>query len=308
MRLPKDRALKHSQCGNTASWFLGVVSGLKYLRVLFCYDRMCPQCGNKGGQIHKRRKRRILDKIKKEYGSLEGLGLRKFVFTLPLSVRCQMRNKKALNALFVDVAKVVKPLFSGRQIHLSIHLFGDKDHVYKPHINVYVVERLNVAGGCQMRISSEMLAAVKRDYVAALVKRGFEVDAADVHYSFTLHRGRFLHGVNYLARPCPDEKTLSALEIDDKDLFDFLMSDEMRHFHFIRSLRVQVASDQFMAGVGVIHFEKLKYIEKRRFSWVRFSDEYRVHERVEVFPGLYAIRSGGLTVNDMRMFEGHEDG
>jgi hypothetical protein len=29
---------------------------------------------------------------------------------------------------------------------------------------------------------------------------------------------------------------------------------------------------------------------------------------VEVFPGFYAIRSGGLSVDDLRMFEGHGDG
>lgn len=308
MKLLTDRKLKHSLCGRSASWFEGITSGLKYARVLSCYDRLCPSCGNKGGQIHKRRARRVLDNIKRQYGSLDGLALRKFVFTLPASVRGQMRNKKALNALFIDVERILKPLFPGRQVHLSLHPFGDRDYVYKPHVNAYVVARRNVPGGCQMRISSEMLAMLKGAYVSALVKRGFDVESVDVHYSFTLDRGRFLHGVKYLTRPCPDEKTLSALEVDDPDLFAFMMSDEMKGFQFIRSLRVDVASDQFMAGVGVIKFEKMRFIKRVSFSWASFIDDVRPHERVEVFPGFYAIRSGGLSVDDLRMFEGCGDG
>jgi hypothetical protein len=303
-----DRKLKHALCGRLASWFEGITSGLKYVRVLSCYDRLCPSCGNKGGQIHKRRARRVLDKIKRQYGSLDGLVLRKFVFTLPASIRNQMRNKKSLNAFFVDVEKLLKPLFPGRQIHLSLHPFGDRDHDYKPHVNAYVVARRNVSGGCQMRISPEMLAMLKRAYVSALVRRGFDVESVDVHYSFTLDRGRFLHGVKYLTRPCPDEKTLSALEVDAPDLFDFMMSDEMKGFQFIRSLRVEVALDQFMAGVGVIKFEKMRFIKKVAFSWSVFIDTFRYHERVEVFPGFYAIRPGGLSADDLRMFRGCEDG
>jgi len=278
------------------------------MRVLSCYDRMCPLCGNKGGQIHKRRARRVLDGVKRLYGSLDGLALRKFVFTLPASVRDQMRNKKSLNAFFIDVEKLLKPLFPGRQIVLSLHPFGDRDHDYKPHVNAYVVERRNIPGGCQMRISTDMLAMLKGAYVSALVRRGFEVGAVDVHYSFTLDRGRFLHGVKYLTRPCPDQKTLSALEVDDPDLFAFMMSDEMKGFQFIRSLRVDVAPDQFLAGVAVIKFEKMRFIKKAAFSWPAFIDAVRPHERVEVFPGFYAIRPGGLSVEDLRMFEGHEDG
>jgi len=308
VRLPTERKLKHALCGRSASWFEGIQSGLKYARVLSCYDRLCPSCGNKGGQIHKRRARRVLDNIKRQYGNFDGLALRKFVFTLPASVRDQMRSKKALNALFLDVEKLLKPLFPGRQIHLSLHPFGDRDHVYKPHVNAYVVARRNVSGGCQMRITGEMLAMLKGAYVSALVKRGFDVAFVDVHYSFTLDRGRFLHGVKYLTRPCPDEKTLSALAVDDPDLFAFMMSDEMKGFQFIRSLRVEVGQGQFLAGVGVIKFEKMRFIKKVAFSWASFIDAVRAHERVEVFPGFYAIRPGGLSVEDLRMFEGFEDG
>lgn len=308
MKLQTDRKLKHALCGRSASWFEGQDSGLKYARVLSCHDRLCPSCGNKGGVNHKRRARRVLDQIKRQYGSLDGLALRKFVFTLPASVRDQMRNKKALNALFIDVERLLKPLFLGRQVHLSLHPFGDKDHVYKPHVNAYVIERCNVSGRCQMRISADMLALLKGAYVSALVRRGFDVELVNVHYSFTLDLGRFLHGVKYLTRPCPDQKTLSALELEDPDLFEFMMSDEMKGFQFIRSLRVDVASDQFLAGVAVIKFEKMRFIKKVAFSWASFIDVFRSHERVEVFPGFYAIRSGGLSVDDLRMFEGFEDG
>ena len=118
MKLLTDSKLKHALCCRSASWFEGQASGLKYARVLSCHDRLCPSCGNKGGNNHKRRVRRALDKIKRQYGSLDGLALRKFVFTLPASVRDQMRSKKALNALFVDVERLLKPLFTCSQVHL----------------------------------------------------------------------------------------------------------------------------------------------------------------------------------------------
>lgn len=308
MKLQTDRKLKHLLCGRSASWFEGVTSGLKYMKVLSCYDRFCPSCGNKGGQIHKRRARRVLDQIKRQYGCLDGLALRKFVFTLPASVREKMRNKKALNAFFIDVERLLKPLFPGRQIHLSLHPFGDRDRDYKPHVNAYVVERRNIPGGCQLRIAPEMLIMLKSAYVKSLVKRGFDVDLVDVHYSFTLDRGRFLHGVKYLVRPCPDQKTLFALDVDDPELFAFMMSNEMKGFQFIRSLRVKVSPDQFVMGVAVIKFEKMKFVKTGAFLWSSFVDVFRSHERIEVSPGFYAIRPGGLSVDDLRMFEGCDDG
>jgi hypothetical protein len=69
-----------------------------------------------------------------------------------------------------------------------------------------------------------------------------------------------------------------------------------------------VAPGQFLEGVSVISFEKMKFIKKAAFSWSAFIDAFRAHERVEVFPGFYAIRPGGLSVKDLAMFEGFEDG
>ena len=306
--MPLDRKFKHAQCGKTATWFEGVDSGLKYARVLSCYDRLCPKCGNKGGQIHKRRNRRILDKIKRGCGSLDGLSFRKFVFTLPLSVRDSMRDKKALNHFFIDVADILKPLFPGRQIFLSLHLFGDRDQIYKPHVNAYVVERRNTPGGCSLRLSRDVLASIKDSHVSALIKRGFNVDVADVHYSFTLDKAHFLHGVKYFARPCPDEKILSDLEFSDPELYEFLMSDEMKRFQFIRSLKMKVDENQYLEGVPVIRFEKMRYLGRSPFVWSNFVNDYRVFERMEIFPGFYAIRSGGLLDRDRAMFAGAGDG
>ena len=82
----------------------------------------------------------------------------------------------------------------------------------------------------------------------------------------------------------------------------------MKGFQFVRPLRVEVSPGQFMAGVSVIKFEKMRYIKKGSFSWSAFIDDYRLHERIEVFPGFYAIRPGGLSASDLRMFEGCEDG
>lgn len=307
-QFPKDRALRHSLCRKSASWFEGQASGLKYVHILACNDRLCPTCGNKGGYIHKRRVRRFLDGVKKAYGSIDGLGLRKFVFTLPADLRDSMQNRKALNGYFLSVEKVMKPLFPGRMIFLSSHLFGDRDLDFKPHINAYVVERLDIAGGVKMKLDSDFLSKVKNDYVLALVKLGYDVVMADVHYSFTLDRARFLHGIRYLTRPSPDQKMLVALGSVNPGLYDFLLSEEMKGFQFVRVLRVKVDRNQYVQGVSVIKFEKMKFLETKKFVWASFTDFYRVHERIEVFPGLYACRSGGLSLADYDRFKGAEDG
>jgi hypothetical protein len=307
LKLETDRSLKHALCGKGATWFEGLDSGLKYVRRLFCYDRLCPVCGNKGGAIHKRRKRRLIDAVKRLYGSLVGLGLRKFVFTLPADLRGAMRSKVALNKFFIVVEKIMKARFPGRLIEFELHLFGDKDKDFKPHLNAQVVERLGVRGG-RMKLSKEDLAAIKADYVRLLVKEGYDVSAAGVNYGFTLDKSHFLHCVNYVTRPCPDEKMLTALKIEDPGLFDFLLSDVMKGFQFIRNTRGLVDADQFVEGDGVIQFERMRYIEKTRFCLERFTDTYRVHERMEVYPGLYACRSGGLTPEDRKRFAGCEDG
>lgn len=136
-----------SLCGKYANRFEGAESGMKYFQVLHCYDLNCPVCGVPGGWIHLRRKKQMIEKIKKHYGSLDGLAFRKFVFTLPSDIRSELMSRDELNSFFRIVAGVVKKFFPGRLIFESIHLFGDEDDVYKPHINAYIVERLKNALG-----------------------------------------------------------------------------------------------------------------------------------------------------------------
>ena len=296
----KSRSLRVELCGKYANHFEGQVSGLHYIHRLFCYDVTCPTCGKVGGHIHKRRKELFIDKVKKHYGCLEGLGLRKFVFTLPSEVRADLLDRGELNLFMRIVEKVVKPFYSGRLIGFSFHLFGDKDADYKPHINVYVVERLNVAGGCKMKIDKWVLATIKKKYLAALLKKGFMIDDVVLHYGFTLKMPQFFHGVKYFTRPCPCYDLLMQLSETNPSLYAFLLSEEMKGFQFIRWGRCKVDADQFQDGEGVPHqiMEKLDYLGREKFEWERFIDEWRVYERVEIRDGVYACRAGGLSPAD----------
>jgi hypothetical protein len=175
LNLPKSRSLRVSLCGEYVNHFQGQESGLQYFHRLFCYDLTCPVCNSKGGMIHKRRKLLIRERIKKSYGVLDDLALGKFVFTLPSEIRAELLSRNDLNAFFRLVRGVMKSFYPDRLICYSVHLFGDRDLIFKPHINAYVIERLAVSGGCKMKLEVDALAAVKSAYLLALNHAGYDI-------------------------------------------------------------------------------------------------------------------------------------
>jgi len=299
-RIKKDRSLRVSMCGDYVSRFEGRESGLTYFHRLFCYDSTCPKCNSKGGMIHKRRKLLIREKIKKSYGALDGLALRKFVFTLPSDIRSELLSRDSLNAFFRCVEGVMKPFYPGRLIYYSIHLFGDRDLIFKPHINAYVVERLDVVGGCQMLLGPDVLASVKSAYLLSLCRAGYAAAGVVVNYKFTLKASHFFHGIKYFSRPCPDYNILMKLADENVYLYNFLVSDEMKKFPFIRCSRGAVALNQYKSGAGseLVKMERLDFKGRENFSYRVFIHEWRVFERLEVLPGIYCCRSGGFTSAD----------
>lgn len=294
----KTREEKRSCCGRFANLMNGLSSGRDYFNVLYCHDTLCPICGKKGGQNHKKRKRKILDQIISEYGSLDGLASRRFVFTVPSEVRELLQDREALNVLLHDVHELLKKEFPGRQVYSALHPVGDKSSDFHPHVDVCVIERLNVQGGVRMRLGHDRLDIIKNGFVASLQRRGYEIDDAVVWYGFNLKKAQFLHSLKYVSRPCPDYEQRKIIETENPALFQFLESDEMRGFKFVRKLRVKVDQSQYIEGKKTVKLEKMRFVERVPFNWSKFTDQYRLHERCEVFPGFWTVRNGGFTDDD----------
>lgn len=307
LNVPKSRSLRVSLCGEYVNHFQGQESGLQYFHRLFCYDSTCPVCNSKGGMIHKRRKLLIRERIKKSYGVLDDLAERKFVFTLPSEIRSELLSRDDLNAFIRLVRSVMKLFYPDRLVVYSVHLFGDRDLIFKPHINAYVIERLAVAGGCQMRLGVDDLATVKSVYLRALNNAGYNVAGVVVNYKFTLKVSQFFHGIKYLSRPCPDYEILMKLADENPSLYAFLISDEMKGFQFVRYSRGSVAPNQYKAGEGgvLVKMEKLVFKGREKFNHKVFIDEWRVYERIEVLPGVFCCRSGGFTPADKVFLKEH---
>jgi hypothetical protein len=303
----KSRESRLSLCGKAIVFLEGVITGIKYLRVMLCFDLLCPVCGVKNGPVHKRRKILIIKKVKRLYGSLDGLAFRKFVFTLPENFRSDLLSKDELNKFIRIAVGVVKKFYPGRLLSSSIHLFGDIDLVYKPHVNVYVVERINAPGksyGIKMKIDPGVLCEVKARYLKGLRGAGYSLDAADVNYTFTLKKPQFMHSIKYFTRPCPDYTILKALESENKPLYDFLLSDEMRGFKYIRHSRQVVDPSQFVPCDDICKLEKLRYVDRDHYTLRAFFEAYRCHERIEVYPGFYAYQSGGFSDDERAYLNG----
>lgn len=300
LKLFKSRSLRVSLCGGYVNHFHGQESGLDYFHRLFCYDSTCPVCNSKGGMIHKRRKLLIRERIKKSYGVLDNLALRKFVFTLPSAIRSELLSRDELNSFIRRVSFIMKSFYPDRLICYSIHFFGDRDLIFKPHINAYVVERLDVAGGCRMRLDIDVLDAVKSAYLLSLNRAGYDVEGVVVNYKFTLKASQFFHGIKYFSRPCPDYNILMRLADENPSLYAFLISDEMKGFQFIRYSRCKIDSNQYQAGVGseLVKMERLVFLGREKFDYRVFIDQWRIYERLEVLPGVYCCRFGGFTSAD----------
>jgi hypothetical protein len=306
-KMIKSRESRISLCGKAAIFMEGVKTSIKYLRWMLCFDLLCPVCGVKNGPVHKRRKVLMLKRIKKFYGSLDGLAFRKFVFTLPEHLRADLLSRDDLNGFVRICAGVVKKFYPGRLISVSVHLFGDRDLVFKPHVNVYVVERIATPDRSlhvMMKIDPGVLCAVKDRYLRGLRGAGYSLAAADVNYVFTLTKPQFLHSVKYFTRPCPGYTILKGLESENKPLYYFMISDEMRGFKYIRHMRQAVDPSQFVPGDNVHKLEKLRYLNRAHYTVRAFFEAYRCHERIEVYPGFYAYQSGGFSDDERAFFNG----
>jgi hypothetical protein len=118
---------------------------------------------------------------------------------------------------------------------------------------------------------------------------------------------QFFHSIKYFSRPCPDYNILLQLADENPSLYAFLISDEMKGFQFIRYSRGIVGLNQYKAGEGgvLVKMEKLVFKGREKFNHRVFIDEWRVHERLEVLPGIFCCRSGGFTAADKIFLKEH---
>ena len=307
MKFDKSSEDRIAVCGKYWNQYAGKVSSLDYLWRIRCYQQLCPHCNSKGGAIHRRRKKSESDRLVKYYGSLDGLGVREFVYTLPESLRPLFSTKEGLDKLLKMVGKLIKPLFPGRLVDLSLHVIGNDPGTMHIHVNAYVFER--ILPGFNFWLSAGFLKEMKSEFRKKLLKYGFRGEDVVVDYHFKTKLPKVLGAVKYFTRPNPDYSELMVMKEKNNKAFKFLTSKEMRKFNYIRHLKSEVAADQYIEGDAPLKFEKMKYVGRFKMSWEVFITQYRSWERIEVRPDCFVVRSGGLTLEDYNgLIEAKEKG
>jgi len=227
------------QCGKTAVWLEGQKSENKYLKKIHCKKQWCPECGGKGGRIHKSRMHSILSRV-----DLEKYYLRQFVFTVPSEMREFFKSSENLAKLFAATKKTAEyfygePVFDKRG-HVNkrklkkgalvyFHPFGDKEPgVFKPHMNLHIFE----SKGAKMKLEASKLAAIKAFWLKELraITGNEELSTVDVHYSFRMSARKNMHAIKYMSRPWSAEDYAA---IEDEDLKRLLVV-EMKGFLYMR--------------------------------------------------------------------------
>lgn len=223
-------------CGRKNVWLRGEETGLYYSVLIRCGKQWCPICGGsskRGGRkglVHERRKSSILRRI-----DTKQIGLRQFIFTLPDVLWGEFASKDKLNQMFAASKRLVERFFGehlkGEKYKLNygviayLHVFGDKETgVFKPHINVHLVE----ARGTDLFLAKEVIDAMRKSWRRALRGLGYSNNSVNCHYSYANTERKILHKIRYMCRPwsekdffSADEKTQQLLALDLKS-FQYL--------------------------------------------------------------------------------------
>jgi len=229
-------------CGQTALGLDGLKTFSRYYSFIHCMRWMCEQCGSKGGRIHKKRIRGVIDKITGAIDTVEqeifkAFSLRQIVFTVPMPWREKFLSRKAINALYKMAERIIKAEFPERPSIIYFHAFGEKNpDFYHPHINIHVIEEK----GQRLEIPPEVLERLKGKWYRALVHYGCRKEELgintasegiafmNVHYSFQTTPGQVGHRLKYMSRPWPGHINLKAVKKDPilKALFIGKKGDE----------------------------------------------------------------------------------
>lgn len=223
-------------CGKSVIWLQGATSDNFYIKKIDCRKSWCPVCGGKGGKIHNSRLHAILKRA-----DFDKYDLRQFVFTVPMACRDLLMYRENLDQLVKSAKSVIakhfgEPVFDKnghvkkynlkKAVVLYVHLFGEEKGIYKPHINIHILEEKNQ----KLKLELSVLENIKKSWLKELRKIDQQAKNVDVHYSFRNNIKKNIHSVKYMAKPY-GEGDYNMIK-DDK-LKQFL-AVEMKGFQYIR--------------------------------------------------------------------------
>lgn len=222
-------------CGCNAIWLQGIETNSKYIKQIECRKQWCPICGGKGGNVHSSRMHSLLSRINPEL-----YNLRQLVFTIPESLRDAVSNREGLNYLTKSVKEVITkyfgtPIFDklghikkyklDKGVISYLHVFGETAGIFKPHVNIHIIEDKNVI----LKLSPSILESIKKSWLKKLKKLDETIDVADVHYSFRNTAKKVGHALKYMCRPWNEADLEAAPENIQK-----LLVMEMSGFQYLR--------------------------------------------------------------------------
>lgn len=225
-----------NQCKKSVVWFLGESTGLTYVKKIECRKHWCPECGGKGGHIHKSRIHSALNRF-----DVDQYNFRQLVLTIPESLRDIMRDRNNIEKAEGYVKQLAekffgKPIFDKnghvRKYKLEkgvisyVHLFGDQEvGVFKPHINLHILESISE----KLVLSESILNSIRKYWLKKLQNFDETLTVVDVHYKFRIKKGHKLHAIKYMTRPWG----VDDFQMCDDDLKSFLVMD-MSGFQYLR--------------------------------------------------------------------------
>ena len=228
-----------NQCGKSVVWLHGVKSESMYLKKIHCKKQWCPECGGKGGRIHKSRLHSILSRV-----DVEKYHMAQHVLTVPAEERNFFESRENLSKL-AKASKEFAEKFYGEPVfdkegHVKryqlkkgvisyLHVFGDKEPgVFKPHINLHVFEDKRT----KMKLDKAVLDAMRAYWLKKMkaLTGNKELSVVDVHYSFRMSAKKNMHAIKYMSRPWSVEDYAA---IKDEELKKLLVID-LKGFLYLR--------------------------------------------------------------------------
>lgn len=228
-----------NQCGKSAVHLQGVNSGNEYLKKIHCKKQWCPECGGKGGRIHKSRIHSILSRV-----DVDKYHLGQIVLTVPEETRAFFQERENLSRL-ENAAKEFAEKFYGvpvfdKEGHVKryqlkkgvlsyLHVFGDEEPgVFKPHVNLHIFEDKRI----KMKLDKAVLDTMRAFWLKKLraITGKEELSVVDVHYSFRMSAKKKMHAIKYMSRPWSAEDYAA---IEDEDLKRLLVVG-MKGFLYLR--------------------------------------------------------------------------
>jgi hypothetical protein len=289
-----------NQCRKSVVWFVGENSGDEYVKKIDCRKQWCPICGGKGGTIHKSRLHAIYNRF-----DVGKYNLRQFVFTIPESLREVLLDRENLNLLFYYVKQTIEKFFGSpvfdkkghirkykleKGVIFYLHLFGDNEPgIYKPHINVHIVEEKKE----KLVLQESVLDSIKKYWLKKLKNFDEGLTAVDVHYKFRITKGQVIHALKYMSRPW-NREDLEAIK--DNHLKKLLVLDlsGFQYLRFLGALSNCKYKDEFDQAEEKEKCESLINEKLIPVCIAPFNENSWSNRMIKIDDGFYRIKKKGL--------------